>query len=136
MAKQNTNDKTVMDLKKQVAEKKAALATRKVFHPMTNCSLRLHNEIINIRTCNGDRLVELLVQMNSLRLSARDLGLNAFEFSGFNISWWVEDLKCLLEDIERKQEESRLRVLETKLHVLLSTDKKVELEIEDLKSQI
>jgi hypothetical protein len=136
MAK-STNDKQVLELKKQVQEKKAALSASEVFKPKTNCSLLIDGERTNIRAASSERLVDLLVKVNALRLSAEDLGVaNEFKISGFGAQEWISDIKSLLMNINRKQEEQRLKVLEDKLFNLLSSDKKVELEIDELRNQI
>ncbi|MFB0830237.1 hypothetical protein [Brevibacillus laterosporus] len=41
---------------------------------------------------------------------------------------WIKDLKSKLDIVRRKEEEHKLKVMETKLHQLLSNEKKVELE--------
>lgn len=137
MAKSKSNDNTVLELKKQVEEKKASLSASKTFNPKTNCSLLIGAERINIRAESKDRLVEALVHVNSLKLSAESLNLlDEYKLSGFKVQEWISDIQCRLAQLDRKKEEERLKVLEDRLHSLLSVDKKVELEIEDLKRQI
>jgi hypothetical protein len=134
----NPNDAQVLLLKRQVEEKKAALSASKNFNPKTNCSLLINGERINLRAeSSKEKLVELLVQINSLKVSAENLGLlDDYRLCGYPVQDWVEDLQSRVLNVNRKQEEDRLKVLEARLHNLLSSDKKVELEIEELKRQI
>jgi hypothetical protein len=77
------------------------------------------------------------VKLNSYLLSAKDLGLhNDFTISGFSLSDWMSDLNSRLMIVNRKTEEDKLRGLENKLHNLLSNDTKIELEINDIVSQL
>lgn len=137
MAKKS-NDDIVLELKRQVEEKKAALASSKTFNPKTNCSLTIGAERTNIRAeTSKEKLLELLVHVNSLKLSAESLGmLEDFKFCGFPIQDWVEDLQSRLFSVNRKVEEERLKTLEAKLNNLLSLDKKVELELDELRKMI
>lgn len=53
-------------------------------------------------------------------------------YTGYNVDSWISDLKSRFSILNRKAEEARLKKLEDKLHELLSTDKKVELELDNL----
>src|SRR5207302_1011169 len=109
---------------------KAALAASKTFNPKTNCSLNFHGERTNIRVESSiEKLTYLLVAVNACRMSADQLGLlNEYKLDGYLVQNWVDDLKARLNQVNRKQEEDRLKVLEARLHNQLSIDKKVELE--------
>ena len=73
------------------------------------------------------------MKLNALQLSAIDLGLlDELNISGYNISEWIEDIKNKLEALTVKQEETKLRQMEIRLTQLLSEDKKVELELEEI----
>ncbi|AIG26138.1 hypothetical protein BRLA_c018160 [Brevibacillus laterosporus LMG 15441] len=70
-----------------------------------------------------------MVKLNAYTISAKELGLlNDYIISGFNVMDWIKDLKSKLDIVRRKEEEHKLKVMETKLHQLLSNEKKVELE--------
>lgn len=137
MAK-NKNDKAILSLKEQIKKKKAALDAAKKFNPVTNCSLELNvGERYNLHTLLPDAIVPLIVRVNALKLSAESLGLaDQFKISGYTMEDWMTDLNTKLTIANRKQEEIRLKSLEIKLHTLLSLDTKVELELEELASQI
>lgn len=127
------NDERILQLKKQIEDKKAQLNKSKKFSPITNCSINVDGVQININTLQRDGLIALLVKLNSLQSSAMELNLlDEFNISGYNISEWIEDLKNKLDVLSVKQEESKLKQMESRLSQLLSEDKKVELELDDI----
>ena len=136
--KQETNDNNIIELKNKIAEKKKALKATENFNPKTNCSLKLGETVsTNIRAeVSKERLTQLLVEVNMLKMSADNLKINDYKLSGYSPSDWVDDLQARLMIVDKKQEENRLKVLEEKLNALLSLDKKVELELQGLSNQI
>ena len=137
------NDKKILDLKNVISTKKSKLKSLK-FTPVTNCSLELDGTRFNIHTLSSNDLTLLLVKLNSLVLSMNDLKnhrsgsstdngcfiINSLTLSGYSIQNWVADIKSKLEIIAQKEEENNLKALESKLSVLLSNDKRTELELE------
>jgi hypothetical protein len=133
MATKNENDKVILGLKKQIADKKAALKATERFTPVTNCSIELDGVRSNIQVLTKEQLVFMMVRLNSYLLSAKDLGLvNDFSISGYSIESWLTDLKARLMNLNRQVEENRLKALEAKLHALLSNEKQIELEIDSI----
>lgn len=132
-----TNDKVILDLKKKVEEKKKLLKSTERFNPKTNCALRFNGENYNLNVIEKPTILLLLAKFHSLNVALRDIyPEETLEISGYSISTWIEDLKSRFNTLNRRMEEDRLKVLEDKLHNLLSVDTKIELEIENLKSQI
>jgi len=135
--KQMTNDDKIMLLKSQIADKKKGLKTKKKFSPLTNCNIELDGIRYNIHVSQKELLTHLLVKLNSYLLSAVDLGLDEEYFiSGYVIDQWITDIKLKLDILKYEEEDRKLKVLESKLHNLLSLDKKVELEIGEIESMI
>jgi len=133
----NVNDEKIMELKAQIKEKKAKLKGKKKFIPVTNCSLELDGIRYNLNVLGKEQLISLLVKLNGYRLSAVDLGLlEEYIVSGFRVDEWITDIKAKLEIVVLRDEENKLQEMESKLHFLLSTDKKVELEIDAIKSML
>lgn len=130
----NKNDKTIFNLRKQIAQKKEALAATEKFVPVTNCSIELHGTRYNIHALGKESLARLLVELNALRLSAKDLGISESEWPmcGFTISDWITDVKSKLMNVNRKTEEDRLNEMERKLEGLLSEATRTELEIQNI----
>jgi len=135
--KQMTNDDKIMLLKSQIADKKKGLKTKKKFSPLTNCSIELDGVRLNLQVLNREGLTHLLVKLNSYLLSAVDLGLDEeYVISGYVIDQWITDIKLKLEILKYEEEDRKLKVLENKLHVLLSNEKQVSLAIEEIESMI
>ena len=127
------NDERIMNLKLQIKEKEDSMKKAKKFVPVTNCSVEMNGVRFNINTMNREGLIELLIRLNSLRLSAIDLGFEKeCMLSGYNVEDWIADIEARLEVLAYSIEKSKLQALERKLHELLSTDKKVELEIDSI----
>lgn len=127
------NDDRILELKKKIEEKKQALAEKKVrFVPETNCILNMDNLTFNLNVCSDDTLLLLLIRLNAYRMSAKDLDLEGFEISGYDVSLWMKDIQSKLDVSNLKKEESDLKKMEAKLDKLLSDDKKTELEIDDI----
>ena len=135
--KQMTNDEKIMLLKSQIAEKKKGLKGKKKFSPLTNCSIELDGVRLNLQVLNREGLTHLLVKLNSYLLSAVDLGLDEeYVISGYVIDQWITDIKLKLEILKYEEEDRKLKLLESKLHVLLSNERQVSLAIEEIESMI
>ena len=129
------NDDRILELKKQIEAKKKSISEKKIrFIPETNCVLNMDGMTINLNVCSDDALLLLLIRLNSYLMSAKDLNMTDFEISGYNITDWIKDIKNKLEVYALRKEETNLKKLEKKLDMLLSEDKKTELEIDEIAS--
>jgi hypothetical protein len=126
------NDNTIVELKEKVAAKKLELSKRGRFSPITNCSLEFIGTRWNINTLTHESLLNLLVELNSVRLSAKDLKITDYLVSGYKAEDWIKDLKGRLSQLTLSTEKKELKALETKLDTLLSSDKRTELELADI----
>jgi len=97
----------------------------------TNCHIDIDNTVEDIRWLTKDQLIYILVKLNSYAKSAKELEID-FVISGYHITEWITDIKSKLDFVSRKEEENKLKVMESKLHQLLSNEKKVELEIDEI----
>lgn len=129
-----TNDQRILQLKKQIEEKKEQLGKSLRFSPLTNCSLELEGDRYNINVLSKEQLTILMIKLNMYRLSAIDLSVNSIEFSGYDVLDWITDIKTKIEILSRKDEERNLKAMEDKLVKLLSDGKKVELELNEIES--
>jgi len=135
--KQMTNDDKIMLLKSQIIDKKKNLKGKKKFSPLTNCSIELDGIRYNLHVSQKELLTNLLVKLNMYRLSAVDLEFeDEYIMSGYSVDEWIKDIRLKLEILKYEEEDRKLKVLESKLHNLLSLDKKVELEIGEIESMI
>jgi len=132
----NKNDNRILELKKQIKEKKSKLKKIKRFNPITTCNLTLDGSLYNIHVCTKDTLKLLLIKLNLYIMSAEDLSIsvNDIMISCFSIEDWISDINLKLENMSIKEEESKLKVMEEKLTKLLSEEKKTELQIEEIES--
>ena len=129
----NKNDDRILELKKQVEDKKKELTNKKTrFVPVTNCILEMDGMTLNLNVLSENALILLWIRLNAYRMSAADLGLDKFEISGYDLEDWITDVKARLEVIATKREENNLKAMETKLDKLLSEDKKTELELDSI----
>ncbi len=136
--KDEENDEKLILLKKKVEDKKASIKASQKFSPKTNCSVVWKGERINLRVeSSKDKLLEMLVSLNSLRLSAIDLGvLEQAKYDDFSLQDLFDDVQSRLNVVDIKNQEAELKVLQDKLHNLLTVGKKVELEIDELEKLI
>lgn len=132
----NKNDEQILKLKEKIETKKEELKKIKRFSPITNCVIDIdgNDRKINIQVLSKDQLKLLLIKLNMYRLSAENLNIIDVSIDGYKLEEWITDVKAKLNDLERKQEESNLRIMENKLVKLLSEDKKTELEINEIAS--
>ena len=129
------NDAKIIALKEQIAKKKEQLNKAKRFSPITNCSIEIDTVRSNIQVLSREQLVLLLVKLNAYKSSAEELELlDQCIISGYNIEDWIADIKSKLEVVNYKDEELKLRAMESKLDRLLSNEKKTELEINEIES--
>lgn len=129
----NINDTKIIELKKQIEEKRKKLEGIKKFTPITNCSIEADGIRYNINVLTKELLISLVVKLHSYRLSAKDLGLlDDYFISGYKVDEWITDLKARLDVVSCKDEERKLKTLEDKLENMLSNEKKVELELSEI----
>lgn len=132
------NDEKILVLRKQIEEKKEKLKNVTRFNPITNCSIELGGIRYNLNTLANEQLTLLLVELNMYNLSITDLGIDkdTFMISGYKVDEWIEDIKSKLENINQRNEQNKLKQLESKLTKMLSEEKKTELEIEEIESML
>jgi DNA-binding transcriptional regulator YhcF (GntR family) len=58
--------------------------------------------------------------------------LDEYIISGYKPEEWITDIRGKLDVVSKKDEERKLQVLENKLQKMLSDDKKIELELEEI----
>lgn len=127
------NDERILELKKQIEEKKNELGKQPRFTPVTTCLFNREGCRVNIHTLTSVKDINsLLVFFNTYAMSAKDLDIDCaeVELDGFSVLDWMEDLKSKKAVVEYSAKKEQLTALEKKLDKLLSDDKKTELEIE------
>ena len=127
------NDERILELKKQLEEKKSELGKQPRFAPITTCLFDREGCRVNIHTLTSIKDINaMLVFFNTYVISAKDLEIDCaeVELDGFSVLDWMEDLKSKKSVIEYTKKKEQLTQLEKKLDKLLSDDKKTELEID------
>lgn len=127
------NDERILELKKQIEERKNELGKQPRFTPVTTCLFNREGCRVNIHTLTSVKDINsLLVFFNTYAMSAKDLDIDCaeVELDGFSVVDWMEDLKSKKAVVEYSAKKEQLTALEKKLDKLLSDDKKTELEIE------
>lgn len=127
------NDSRIIELKKQVEDKKKRLTEIKIkFMPETNCILELDGDTYNLNVLSEDMLVTLMIRLNMYVLSANDLKIEVPPICGYSVDSWILDIKNKMFVNNIKREEAELKTLESKLTKMLSDDKKTELELDSI----
>lgn len=131
----NSNDQRILTIKKQIADKKEKLGKSTRFAPVTNCSIEIDGDRLNIQTLAKEQLISLMVKLNAYLMSAKALGVaEEYLVGGYSPVDWIADIQSRIEILSRKNEENQLKAMEDKLSKLLSEGKKVELEIDEIES--
>lgn len=127
------NDDRIMQLKEQIEKKRKELAASNTsrFIPITNCLLVIDKTTYNLHVDSSELL---LIKLNSMRLSAKDLGIDTSKLmiSGYSLDNWITDVKNNLSIQNYRTEKKKLDFLEKQLTALLSDDKQTELQIDQL----
>mgnify|MGYP003403936980 CR=1 FL=1 len=102
-----------------------------------NLTKELNNVRTNLNVASKETLLLLVATIKSMENGLKDLfPEEKLTISGYYSTEWLSDLTSKFNSLNLSLEKERLKKLEEKLHSLLSTDTKVELEIADLKGQI
>ena len=129
------NDQRIINLRNQIAIKKEGMGSDPKFIPITNCSLEIDGERFNLHTLQKDPLTLLLIKLNLYRMSAVELKvIQSFQLGGYSIDDWMIDIKLKLAVLANKDEKTNLYRMEVKLKDMLSDNKKVELEIDEIEN--
>ncbi len=132
------NDEKIIKLKQQIEGKRKSLAKVKRFTPITNCILELDGITTNIQILPKEKLALLLVKLNLYKMSIENLNMSLDEIiiNGYNIGDWMSDILAKIDIISYKEEEQKLKTMESKLVELLSKEKKTELAIDEIEKML
>ena len=132
------NDEKIIKLKQQIQDKRNELGSLKKFTPITNCILELDGVTTNIQILPKEKLALLLVKLNLYKMSIENLNMSLDEIiiNGYNIGDWMSDILTKIDIISYKEEEQKLKTMESKLVELLSKEKKTELAIDEIEKML
>lgn len=132
----NKHDTKILNLKKQIEAKKKELGMVARFSPITNCSIEFLDKRFNINTLRKPDLEDLLINLNIVRMSVEQLEIKDYSISGYTIEDWMTDISAKIKTIDHQSEVVKLKQAEAKLDELLSDDKKIELELNEIEGLI
>ncbi|EQB4340922.1 hypothetical protein ACYJ2U_001641 [Clostridium botulinum] len=135
----NINDNKILELKKQIEKKKELIKLSKSnsYEFKTNRVVDFEGEKYNLNVLQADKLNILMIRLNMYKLAAIDLKiLDQCIISGYNVQDWINDINCKLEILSLKENERKLKFMENKLDKMLSDDKKVELELNEIEDML
>jgi len=134
--KQFTNDELVLQLKEKLAIKEKELEQFKVrFAPKTNCRIIIFDISYNLHVLNKTQLIQLLAYLQSQKqglISFDPMYLTNFSIEGFHINDWIVDINNKIQECLQKDKQKEYDLVKKKLDNLLSTDKKTELELNEI----
>lgn len=134
---QNKNDERILKMRETVATKKKELELLVKPSYETNLSLVIQGERYNLNVASKAVLLSLLMNLVIMKVaSEKDELLKDFELSGFKLEQWIADIKTKLKMLDKRTKEQELKVLEDKLLTMLSEDKKIDLELDELEKMI
>lgn len=130
------NDDKILKLKSQIENKKAKLLKLSTFRPTTNCMLIFNDVKYNLHVLNKEKAIILACQLQSIKRSSEELDLKIDNLSGYSIDDWLVDITGRIAELSIKEEKAKLKSMENRLTELLSNDKKIELEIEEIEKEL
>lgn len=127
----NKNDSRNEALVKQIEAKEKALI-KPVVQFRTNCSLELFGCKKNLNVCRIDELILIKVQLNTMVLSAKDMGITADEvkIGGYSMTDWISDVDAKIEMAKYNEAKTKLTQMKTNLNKLLSEDRRTEIALD------
>lgn len=136
--KQQSKDDLILSLKEEINSEKKELEKSSNYKYKTNCIFKINNTTsINLHAAN---LKELLVLLSSLRSMQTEhniiFGESNFSLDGYMIEDWISDTISKIKLTRIKERKTKLENLESRLYSLLSQDKKVDLELDEIKKSI
>jgi len=130
------NDERILELQEKIALKREELGEEPQINLVTDDSIRMGDgSRIDLQIAPKATLISLLIDLNSRRLSANDLGI-PYQIGEYLVEDWMLDIQAALKHLEYKQEYKRLESFEHQLEILLSEEKKKERKIEVIASQV
>lgn len=130
------NDNLILSLKEKIELKRNDINV-KVFEPKTTCIFNLFGEKYNIHTFNKDTCILWMATFKAMIDAHGTIeGATPLIIDGFDINDWYSDLSSRFGVIKAQESLKELSLMESKLDKLLSSDKKIELELDEIKKMI
>ena len=131
-----TNDERILELQSQIETKRKELGDKPEFNPATDGLMKTGTGMTaNLHAATEDLSTSLLIDLNSRRLSADDLGIE-YKIGEYRVEDWIADIQARLVYLKYQREETRLKSLERQLDRLLSEEEKKKREVERIAEKI
>lgn len=127
------NDERVLQLQKLIESKKKELGKIGKFTSTTNNILDLDGQTINLNVLSKNGLTLLLIKLNALKMSAKELELECV-VGGHSVEIWMEDVQGKLDILSKMDKQKELKKLEAVLEGMLSENKKIELQLDNIEN--
>lgn len=138
-------DQKTLDLIKEVARQKEEISKAEKPNWLTNCTFQGDDksQITNIHVeSNLKNLINIVAFLQqketAYNVAAKTLSVEApaFEWGGFKVSDWVEDVKTRLNKVQIATKRKKLEALETRLNSIISPELRAELELEAISAEL
>ena len=142
-------DKKTLELIAQVKTKKAAIAKAEKPSYKTNCSFSFVEGVRSGATnIHAETDIKKLICMAAFltdrqgsyqTVAVKVLGVDKppeFTWDGFTVEEWIGDIKQRLAKIQIVTEKKKLEALEERLNKIISPEKRAELELEAIASEL
>lgn len=126
----NANDTRILELKKQIEEKRAEIESMPRFTSNTTCIIQFGATKINLHTLSVNDLRIVMAVFKCIRHH----GDSGITICGFPLNQWLDDVYGLIEKKNVESLRQQLKASEKKLEELLSEDKRTELELDAIAS--
>lgn len=127
------NDAKILQLKNLIEKKKEEVEKASItFRPTTNFVLIQNGQSLNLHTCTVEQLKLKAIELYNTERGALALGFEDMSINGFKICDWLSDIRNKIDQLELAQKKKDLKLMEAKLDTMLSEEKKIELELDDI----
>lgn len=143
---ENKNDKQIQELWDIVKKQKSEIEKANKPTWSTNGSfpwaINTSSDRLNIQVCNDVNtliaaLALLLEKSASFEKAAKTLEVKGiFTWSGYSLEEWQNDFKSRVDKIQITAKKEKLTTWENRLNELISPERKLELELEEIKQQL
>lgn len=132
------NDTKIIELSNKIDKSLEIKNTEnKKFIPKTCLVITVDGKEYNINVLSKQDLLMLLLKLNSYKMSAENfIDIRTFDICEYNIEDWICDIKNKYDILNNKEKIKNAEKIKSKLNSLLSSDKKVEIEISNLENEI
>ncbi len=125
------NDKSIIELKASVKNKRDSFGVKPTFSPKTKCMFTFNGVNYNINVLKQSELELLHIQLNNLVETAKEFNYDLYIDSCL-VTDLIDDVKSKINVIKYNNGIKKFEQLENKLDSLMSEDIKTELSLKEI----